>query len=90
MLPGNQRGLSGSAAAARTVTDRVLAGAVYVLRLSFLPPKKEAFVAPTIDPLFWELGEERPVAAIAEEAQTEEAICGQFFLAYNLRFLILV
>lgn len=55
MLPGNQMGLSGLAAAARTVSDRVLAGAVYVLRLSLLPPKKEAFVAPTIDPLFWEL-----------------------------------
>ncbi|KHL91157.1 hypothetical protein QW71_36275 [Paenibacillus sp. IHB B 3415] len=69
-------GLSGSAAT-QTVTDRAPAGDVlYFLSLSFLPPKNEAFVAPTIDPLFWELGEERPTAAIAEEAKAEEAMFG--------------
>ncbi|KAL0364329.1 UNVERIFIED_CONTAM: hypothetical protein Sangu_0530500 [Sesamum angustifolium] len=54
VLPGNHSGLSGSAAA-QTVTDLVPEGAVNLPTLNFLPPKKEALVAPTIDPLFWEL-----------------------------------
>lgn len=54
MLPGNQIGLSGSAAA-HTATDLVVEGDVNLLTLNFLPPKKEALVAPTIDPFFWEL-----------------------------------
>lgn len=53
MLPGNQRGLLGSAAAADTVKDRVpAAGAVNFFRLSLFPPRKEALVAPTTDPVF--------------------------------------
>ena len=55
VLPGNQRGLSRSAAA-HTGTVRAPAGAVYFLTdLSFLPLRKEAFVVPTTDPVFWEL-----------------------------------
>lgn len=57
VLPGNQRGLSGSAAAALTETDRVPAGATYFLKFSFFPPRKEPFVDPTKDPLFLELHE---------------------------------
>lgn len=55
VLPGNQRGLSGSATAALTETDRAAAGAAYFPNFSFFPLRKEAFVDPTIDPLFWEL-----------------------------------
>jgi hypothetical protein len=54
VLPGNQRGLSGSAAT-QTVTDRAAVGDVYVLSLNFSPLRKEAFVDPTRDPVFWEL-----------------------------------
>lgn len=54
VLPGNHSGLSGSAAA-QTATDLAPEGAVSLLTLNFLPPKKEALVAPTIDPFFWEL-----------------------------------
>lgn len=76
MLPGNQRGLSGSAAA-HTGNVGPAAGFVYFLTdLSFFPVRKEAFVVPTTDPVFWELGDEMATAAIAEEAQTE-AILGQ-------------
>ena len=54
-LPGNQRGLSGSATA-HTETERFALGAVYFLTtLSFPPLRKEAFVPPNIDPFFWEL-----------------------------------
>lgn len=69
VLPGNQRGLSGSAAT-QTVTDRAAVGDVYVLSLNFSPLRKEAFVDPTRDPVFWELEEEMETAAMAEEAQT--------------------
>lgn len=55
VLPGNQRGLSGSAATAETATDLDPAGATCLLTLNLFPPRKEAFVAPTIDPFFWEL-----------------------------------
>lgn len=55
VLPGNQRGLSGSAAAALTEIDRVPAGAKYFLNFSFFPPRKEAFVDPTMHPFLWEL-----------------------------------
>lgn len=56
MLPGNHRGLSGSAAAARTVKDvDDPEDADKFLTLSFLPPKKEARVAAKVDPAFWEL-----------------------------------
>ena len=53
VLPGNQMGLSRSAAAAQMVSDRAPAGGeVYWLTLSFLPLRKEAFVAPRMDPFF--------------------------------------
>lgn len=65
MLPGNHNGLSGSAAA-QTATDLVLEGAVNLHTLNFLPPKKEALDALTI-----ELGEEKATAAMADEAQAE-------------------
>lgn len=57
MLPGNHRGLSGSAAAAHTLkdVDDDPVGAATFLTLSFLPPKNEAFVAAKVDPAFWEL-----------------------------------
>lgn len=51
VLPGNQRGLSGSAAA-HTVTDLAAVGAEDLLARSLFPDKKEAF---TTDPLFWTL-----------------------------------
>jgi hypothetical protein len=54
VLPGNQRGLSGSAAT-QTVTDRAAVGAVYLFSLNFFPLRKEAFVDPTRNPVFWEL-----------------------------------
>ena len=54
MLPGNQSGLSGSAAA-QTVTHLEATGDDCFLSVSFFPLRKEAFVAPTMDPLFWEL-----------------------------------
>lgn len=52
VLPGNQIGLSGSAATQTVLSDRAPVGAANLLTLSFFPPKKEAFVDPTIDPLF--------------------------------------
>lgn len=55
MLPGNHRGLSGSAAAHTVVVDRPPTGAVYLFTFNFLPLRKEAFVAPKVDPFFWEL-----------------------------------
>lgn len=73
MLPGNHSGLSGSAAA-QTATDLELEGAANLLTLSFLPPKNEALVAPTTDPFFCELGEEK-TAAMADEAQAEAIVC---------------
>lgn len=48
-------GLSGSATAETVVNDRVLTGAPNLLDLSVPPLRKEAFVVPTVDPLFWEL-----------------------------------
>lgn len=75
MLPGNHKGLSGSAAAARTVKDvDDPEDAVKFLTLSFLPPKKEALVAAKVDPAFWELGEDMATAAMAEEEAQAEAI----------------
>lgn len=55
VLPGNQRGLSGSGAKQQEVTDLALDGDANLLTLSFLPPKKEALVAPAMDALLWEL-----------------------------------
>lgn len=55
VLPGNHRGLSGSATAHTVVVDCTLTGAVKLLfPLSFLPLRK-AFVVPKGDPFFWEL-----------------------------------
>ena len=54
VLPGNQRGLSGSAAT-QTVTDRAAVGDVYFFSLNFFPLRKKAFVDPTRDPIFWAL-----------------------------------
>lgn len=55
VLPGNQRGRSGSATA-HTGTVRTAAGFVYFLTdRSFFPVRKEAFVVLTTDPLLWEL-----------------------------------
>lgn len=48
-------GLSGSATAETVVSDRVLTGAPNLLNLSLPPLRKEAFVVPAVDPLFWEL-----------------------------------
>lgn len=45
VLPGNQRGLSGAAAADDTERDLLPVGAAHLPCLSFLPPKKDAFVA---------------------------------------------
>lgn len=55
MLPGNQRGLSGSAATQTVVTALAAGEEVYLLTLNLLPPRNEAFVAPTIDPFLLEL-----------------------------------
>ncbi|KAG9146308.1 hypothetical protein Leryth_008005 [Lithospermum erythrorhizon] len=55
VLPGNQRGLSGSAAAQTVVTDRLPDGAENLLTLNCFPPMKEFFVAATIAPFFWVL-----------------------------------
>ncbi|KAL3655979.1 hypothetical protein CASFOL_000375 [Castilleja foliolosa] len=54
-FPGNHTGLSGSAATHTATDDLELLGAANLLTRNFLPPKKDALVAPTIDPLFWEL-----------------------------------
>lgn len=55
MLPGNHRGLLGSAATAQTVTERAAVVEVYFFSLNFFPLRKAAFVDPTIDPLLREL-----------------------------------
>ena len=55
MLPGNHRGLSGSATAHTVVLDRPPTAAVYLFTLNFLPPRKEALGVPKADPFFWEL-----------------------------------
>jgi len=52
VLPGNHRGLSGSATAHTVVLDRAPTGAVKLLPFSFLPLRKEAFVVPKSDPFF--------------------------------------
>jgi hypothetical protein len=53
-LPGNHKGLSGSAAAHTVVVDLTLSGAdVLLFTLSFLPRK--AFEVPNGVPFFWEL-----------------------------------
>lgn len=67
-------GLSGSAVTHTVPEDRATVGAVTLLTLSFFPQRKEAFVDPTKDPFFCEAGEEKATAAMAEEAQTVEAI----------------
>jgi len=71
VLPGNHRGLSGSATAQTVVLDRAPTGAVKLFTFSFLPLRKEAFVLPKSDPFFWELGVEMATAAMAEEAHEE-------------------
>nr|GMC49896.1 hypothetical protein CR513_29242 [Ipomoea batatas]GMC53767.1 hypothetical protein CR513_29242 [Ipomoea batatas] len=73
VLPGNQRGRLGSAVA-QTVKDRDVAGAEYLLTLSFLPERKDTFV--------WELhsndrpclGDENAAAAMVDEAAQAEAM----------------
>lgn len=55
MLPGNQRGLSGSAATHTVVALRAVGVVLYLLTLNLLPPRNEAFVVPTIDPFLLEL-----------------------------------
>lgn len=52
MLPGNHRGLSGSATAHTVALDRAPTGAVKLFILSFLPLRKEAFAVPNSDPFF--------------------------------------
>lgn len=53
MLPGNHRGLLGSAAAHTVTEDLAEDGAdVYLFTLSFLPATKEAFVGPKGGPFF--------------------------------------
>lgn len=54
MLPRNQRGLSGSAVA-HMVSDLVVVDPANLLPRSLFPDRKEAFVDPTTDPLFWAL-----------------------------------
>lgn len=56
-LPGNQRGLSGSAATHTVVAARGDPATGTLLTLNLLPPRNEAFVAPTIDPFLLELHE---------------------------------
>lgn len=51
VLPGNQMGLS-RAATAEKEKDRLATGAANFPCLSFLPPRKEALVAPKPFPLF--------------------------------------
>nr|AFK42484.1 unknown [Lotus japonicus] len=70
VLPGNHRGLSGSATAHTVVVDLAPTGAVKVFTFSFLPLRK-AFVVPKGDPFFWELGVEIARVAMAEEAHAE-------------------
>lgn len=48
-------GLSGSATAQTVVIDLVLTGAANLLNRRLPPLRKEAFVVPTIAPVFWEL-----------------------------------
>jgi len=55
VLPGNHKGLSGSATAHTVVLDRPPTAAVYFFTLNFLPPTKEALGVPKPDPFFWEL-----------------------------------
>ena len=52
VLPGNHRGLSGSATAHTVVLDRAPTGAVKLFIFSFLPLRKEAFAVPNSDPFF--------------------------------------
>lgn len=51
VLPGNQRGLS-VAATADTERARRAVGAVHFFCLNFVPPRKDAFVAPSPFPVF--------------------------------------
>lgn len=70
VLPGNHNGLSGSAAT-QTVTDLTPVDVTFLLTLSFLPDKNEAFVA---------LVDERATAAMVDEAQAGAAMSTDFLL----------
>lgn len=55
VLPGNHKGLSGSATAHTVAVLDLVDALLFLITLSFFPPRKEAFVASKLDTDFLEL-----------------------------------